>query len=128
MRRERELTRDHLFVFTLLQEPTKAELDAWRPGDPIDRAARITVWDRAEGMLIESIVAVSSTVNMSFGNQGLVVPPVIAAFWISNHWPVDVFVRKLRQKLKTHVPDVDYVITHYGVGYRFEPSRGVSLD
>ncbi|NBP52506.1 MAG: hypothetical protein EBU70_15240, partial [Actinobacteria bacterium] len=44
VRREQGLTRDHLFVFTLLQEPTKAELDAWRPGDPIDRAARITVW------------------------------------------------------------------------------------
>ena len=51
VRRERELTRDHLFVFTLLAEPSKAELDAWREGDPIDRAARITIWDRAEEAL-----------------------------------------------------------------------------
>ena len=41
---------------------------------------------------------------------------------------VDVFVRKLRQKLKAHVPDVDYVITHYGVGYRFDPTRGGSPE
>lgn len=36
---------------------------------------------------------------------------------------VDVFVRKLRQKLKTAIPDVDFVVTHYGVGYRFDPTR-----
>ena len=63
VRREQGLTRDHLFVFTLLQEPTKAELDAWQPGDPIDRAARITVWDRAEGMLIESVVGLDGAVR-----------------------------------------------------------------
>ena len=34
---------------------------------------------------------------------------------------VDVFVRKLRQKLRRAIPDRTYVQTHYGVGYRFEP-------
>ncbi len=33
---------------------------------------------------------------------------------------VDVFVRKLRQKLKAAAPDATFVQTHYGVGYRFE--------
>jgi DNA-binding response OmpR family regulator len=33
---------------------------------------------------------------------------------------VDVFVRKVRQKLAAARPDVTYVQTHYGVGYRFE--------
>ena len=33
---------------------------------------------------------------------------------------VDVFVRKLRQKLSTARPGTTYVQTHYGVGYRFE--------
>jgi DNA-binding response OmpR family regulator len=39
---------------------------------------------------------------------------------------VDVFVRKLRQKLEKGSPDWDYVHTHFGVGYRFdpEPRRG----
>ncbi|MDX6556642.1 MAG: two-component system, OmpR family, alkaline phosphatase synthesis response regulator PhoP [Miltoncostaeaceae bacterium] len=34
---------------------------------------------------------------------------------------VDVFVRKVRQKLAAVRPDRSYVQTHYGVGYRFEP-------
>jgi DNA-binding response OmpR family regulator len=34
---------------------------------------------------------------------------------------VDVFVRKLRQKLSAAIPDTTFVQTHYGVGYRFEP-------
>ena len=33
---------------------------------------------------------------------------------------VDVFVRKVRQKLSAARPDRSYVQTHYGVGYRFE--------
>lgn len=44
---------------------------------------------------------------------------------------VDVFVRKLRQKLEKRSPDWNYVHTHFGVGYRFDPeptvpSRGES--
>jgi DNA-binding response OmpR family regulator len=40
---------------------------------------------------------------------------------------VDVFVRKLRQKLEAVSPDWRYVHTHFGVGYRFaaEPLDGV---
>ncbi|MBM3681523.1 MAG: primary-amine oxidase [Actinobacteria bacterium] len=63
LRREQGLTRDHLFVFTLLDEPSKEALSAWSPGDPIDRAARITVWDRAQGLLIESVVGLDGTVR-----------------------------------------------------------------
>ena len=36
---------------------------------------------------------------------------------------VDVFVRKLRQKLETASPDWRYIHTHFGVGYRFDPER-----
>ncbi|HEX2128064.1 MAG TPA: response regulator transcription factor [Solirubrobacterales bacterium] len=34
---------------------------------------------------------------------------------------VDVFVRKLRQKLQRHSSQWRYIHTHFGVGYRFEP-------
>jgi DNA-binding winged helix-turn-helix (wHTH) protein len=34
---------------------------------------------------------------------------------------VDVFVRKLRQKLETHSPGWLYIHTHFGIGYRFQP-------
>ncbi len=36
---------------------------------------------------------------------------------------VDVFVRKLRQKLRTASPQWSYIHTHFGVGYRFAPER-----
>ena len=39
---------------------------------------------------------------------------------------VDVFVRKLRQKLERASPRWRYIHTHFGIGYRFaaEPARG----
>jgi DNA-binding response OmpR family regulator len=42
---------------------------------------------------------------------------------------VDVFVRKLRQKLRSGSPDWSYIHTHFGVGYRFaaEPD-GAAVD
>jgi DNA-binding response OmpR family regulator len=36
---------------------------------------------------------------------------------------VDVFVRKLRQKLERGSPQWRYIHTHFGVGYRFAPQR-----
>ena len=36
---------------------------------------------------------------------------------------VDVFVRKLRQKLRNGSPRWSYIHTHFGVGYRFAPER-----
>jgi DNA-binding response OmpR family regulator len=43
---------------------------------------------------------------------------------------VDVFVRKLRQKLEKASPDWRYIHTHFGVGYRFaaEPADGVVAE
>ncbi len=34
---------------------------------------------------------------------------------------VDVFVRKLRSKIQKRSPGWDYIHTHFGIGYRFEP-------
>jgi len=34
---------------------------------------------------------------------------------------VDVFVRKVRQKIERFSPDWIYIHTHFGIGYRFEP-------
>jgi DNA-binding response OmpR family regulator len=41
---------------------------------------------------------------------------------------VDVFVRKLRQKLRAGSPDWSYIHTHFGVGYRFAPAREDGVD
>jgi DNA-binding response OmpR family regulator len=37
---------------------------------------------------------------------------------------VDVFIRKLRQKLEKCSPGWRYIHTHFGVGYRFDPETG----
>jgi DNA-binding response OmpR family regulator len=36
---------------------------------------------------------------------------------------VDVFIRKLRQKLSRHSAGWTYIHTHFGIGYRFEPEN-----
>jgi DNA-binding response OmpR family regulator len=43
---------------------------------------------------------------------------------------VDVFVRKLRQKLEKVSPEWRYIHTHFGIGYRFaaEPADGVAPE
>ena len=41
---------------------------------------------------------------------------------------VDVFVRKLRQKLRSGSSSWNYIHTHFGVGYRFSPERENSVE
>jgi DNA-binding response OmpR family regulator len=41
---------------------------------------------------------------------------------------VDVFVRKLRQKLRAGSPQWSYIHTHFGVGYRFAPEPENSVE
>ena len=42
---------------------------------------------------------------------------------------VDVFVRKLRQKLQRHSASWTYIHTHFGIGYRFDPEQaGAAAD
>ena len=55
---DRGLDHRHLIAMVQLDEPSKAAVLAWRLGDPIDRAARVTVWNRAEGVVSEAIVGI----------------------------------------------------------------------
>ena len=41
---------------------------------------------------------------------------------------VDVFVRKLRQKLQSQSAGWRYIHTHFGIGYRFDPEPLGSQD
>lgn len=40
---------------------------------------------------------------------------------------VDVFIRKLRQKLEKRSPSWAYIHTHFGVGYRFDPEPTIEM-
>ena len=59
----RGLDHRHLIAMVQLDEPPKVAVLAWRTGDPIDRAARVTVWSRAEGMVSEAVVGVDGSVR-----------------------------------------------------------------
>lgn len=41
---------------------------------------------------------------------------------------VDVFIRKLRQKLERRSPGWGYIHTHFGVGYRFDPEPVAAVE
>jgi primary-amine oxidase len=53
----------HLIAMLQLHEPTKAALGAWRPGDRVDRAARVTVWDRSTATVSEGVITVGGEVR-----------------------------------------------------------------
>ena len=58
VREARGLDHRHLFVTVQLDEPDKQSVVAWREGDPLDRAARIAIWDQSTAGMSEAIVAV----------------------------------------------------------------------
>jgi primary-amine oxidase len=48
------------FVYVMLAEPPKAEVLAYRPGDPIDRQAFIVIRERAERATYEAVVSITA--------------------------------------------------------------------
>jgi primary-amine oxidase len=63
VRAARGLDHRHLFVTVQLDEPAKETAIAFRDGDPLDRAARVAVWDQQAGSLAEGVVGVDGTVR-----------------------------------------------------------------
>jgi primary-amine oxidase len=53
----------HLFVAVQLDEPAKSTLFAWRDGDPLDRAARVAVWDSSARQLDEYIISTGGEIR-----------------------------------------------------------------
>jgi DNA-binding response OmpR family regulator len=43
--------------------------------------------------------------------------------YVKNDRSVDVYVHKIRTKLGEVTPDYEYIHTHFGIGYRFQPER-----
>ena len=66
LRRERGVTEAFRFASIELREPAKAEVKAWRPGDPVPRTSFATLWDRSEQKTYEAVV------DLSRGHGGLV--------------------------------------------------------
>jgi primary-amine oxidase len=57
------LTDRHLVAMCQLQEPPKSEVLAWKAGDAIERAARITILDRATAEVYEGVITTTGKVH-----------------------------------------------------------------
>jgi primary-amine oxidase len=78
VRSSRSLDERHLFTSIRLEEPAKADLAAWESGMQLERAARVTVFDRSRGTLWESVVSVEGEVGEGAELPGAK-PPVLLA-------------------------------------------------
>jgi primary-amine oxidase len=60
VRSARSLDHRHLFVTVQLDEPAKEAVVGWREGDPLDRVARVAVWDQQAATVSEGTVSVTT--------------------------------------------------------------------
>jgi primary-amine oxidase len=68
LKKERGLTSDQRFVYVMLQEPSKKEVLAYKPGNGVrvDRQAFIVLRDRAKKSTIEAVVSLTNEKVVSF--------------------------------------------------------------
>ena len=53
-----KLDHRHLFAMVQLHEPTKENIINWKSSDPVERAAKITLWNSATSTVIEAVITV----------------------------------------------------------------------
>ena len=53
-----KLDHRHLFAMVQLHEPSKDVVNNWKKYDPVDRAAKITLWNSATSTVIEAVITV----------------------------------------------------------------------
>ena len=53
-----KLDHRHLFAMVQLHEPSKEIINNWKNSDPIERAAKITLWNSATSTVIEAVMTV----------------------------------------------------------------------
>ncbi|WP_442906478.1 primary-amine oxidase [Kineococcus sp. NBC_00420] len=66
LRAESRLTPSMRFAGVVLAEPPKERVLAWEPGDPVERRARSTVWDRADNRTYDVLVELEGGVVERF--------------------------------------------------------------
>ncbi len=53
-----KLDHRHLFAMVQLHEPSKDVVNNWKNSDPVERAAKITLWNSATSTVIEAVITV----------------------------------------------------------------------
>ena len=81
LRRERGVSEAYRFASIELREPAKAEVAAWKPGDPVARTSFATLWDRSEAKTYEAVVDLSGEAVVSFTHIPGVTPNFTVDEW-----------------------------------------------
>ncbi|MFY9915569.1 MAG: primary-amine oxidase [Nocardioidaceae bacterium] len=89
LRREQALTDAWRFASIELDEPAKATVKAWRPGDPVPRQALAVLWNREDNQTWEGVVDLSAESVESWTH----VPGVTPHFTTDEYNEVDTAMR-----------------------------------
>ncbi len=89
LRREQALTDAWRFASIELEEPTKATVKSWRPGDPVPRRALAVLWNREDNQTWEGVVDLTAKSLVSWTQ----VPDVTPHFTTDEYNEVDAAMR-----------------------------------
>ncbi len=89
LRRERALDDMWRFASIELEEPAKADVRAWRAGDPVQRRALAVLWNRADNETWEAVVDLGAESLVSWTH----VPDVTPHFTTDEYTEVDAAMR-----------------------------------
>src|SRR3954465_10011602 len=103
LRREQSLAETWRFASIELLEPPKAEVKAWRAGDPLRRTAFAVLWNRADNQTWEGVVDLTDGVVVSWTH----VPGVTPHFTTDEYHEVD-------EAMRAH-PDVAAALAERGI-------------
>ena len=103
LRREQSLSESWRFASIELFEPPKAEVKAWREGDPVRRTAFAVLWNRADNQTWEGVVDLTDDAVLSWTH----VPGVTPHFTVDEYHEVD-------EAMRAH-PDVIAALADRGI-------------
>jgi primary-amine oxidase len=90
LRRDGGVTDSFRFASIELQEPTKATVKAWSPGQPVPRMSFAVLWDRTDGTTYEAVVDLTNDAMRSF----TAVPGAVPNFTVDEWHECDEAMRK----------------------------------
>ncbi len=103
LRRDQGVDEAWRFASIELREPPKPEVKAWRPGDPVPRAALAVLWNRVDNQAYEAVVDLTGDRVESWTP----VPGMTPNFTVDEYHEVDV-------AMKAH-PDVVAALARRGI-------------
>jgi primary-amine oxidase len=118
LRREKGLAATARFVYVMLEEPPKAEVLAYQPGDPIDRRAFIVIRERAQRATYEAVVSITAGAVLSWQHLPDAQTSITLEEWLTALQTVKQDIRWQEALRKRGVSDFENVIVDpWPLGY-----------